>query len=107
MQLLLRLMAVLLVLTTGGVFQTLAFAAGDASVCTEDGGEHGDEGETDGCADCTTGCGLCLRCPQLATPGMAVALPARLAPVRQLLQPGAPRPVVSAHSGDIFQPPRA
>jgi hypothetical protein len=36
MQLLLRIIAVLLVLTTGGVFQTLAFASDTHASCAED-----------------------------------------------------------------------
>jgi hypothetical protein len=99
MQTLFRLLAVLLVLTTGGVFQTLAFATGASTDCAEEADED--------CTDCTASCGLCVRCPQPASPGMAVILPLApvlvLEPVRAVIV----RPVLPAPLTDVFQPPRA
>ena len=101
MQLLLRLLAILLVLTTGGVFQTLAFASDGAETCA-------DEEETEKqCADCAFDCAMCLCCPLRAAPSIPmveVPVPAPIhEPVRSIIHESAP----SGVSADIFQPPRA
>jgi hypothetical protein len=102
MQLLLRILAILLVLTTGGVFQTLAFASDGAETCA-------DEEETGKqCADCAFDCAMCLCCPLRAAapsiPRVEVPVPVPIPePVRSLIHEPAP----SGVSVDIFQPPRA
>jgi hypothetical protein len=101
MQLLLRILAILLVLTTGGVFQTLAFAS-DGTVTCEDEEETGEQ-----CADCALDCAMCLCCPLRAAPSMPmveVPVPVPIhEPVQSLIHESAPAGV----SADIFQPPRA
>ncbi|MET0401645.1 MAG: hypothetical protein ABW123_04540 [Cystobacter sp.] len=100
MQTLFRLIAVLLVLTTGGVFQTLAFASDLEDAC------EGGDGHTD-CSDCTSPCGLCLRCPQFATPAVELLLLPELPPSREVAPTASSAPVLCAFRADIFQPPRA
>ena len=100
MQLLFRLLAVLLVLTTGGVFQTLASVLGQEETCEEEDG-------TRECTDCTSQCGLCAHCPRLATPGAEMARLPELPPTRERALAVSSAPVVSAVFADIFQPPRA
>jgi len=99
MQLFLRLMAVLLVLATGGVFQTLAFASDEHAVCEDD--------ERGGCETCASDCALCLCCPLRAAP----ASPRVEAPMSAPALPSVPcivdEPVLSRVGADIFQPPRA
>ncbi|WNG37704.1 hypothetical protein F0U61_31465 [Archangium violaceum] len=101
MQLLLRILAILLVLMTGGVFQTLAFAS-DGAVACEDEEETGEQ-----CADCALDCAMCLCCPLRAAPSLPmvdVPAPALLhEPVLSIIHASAP----SGVSADIFQPPRA
>lgn len=100
MRFLLRLIALLLMLTTGGVLQTLAFASEGVEACADE--EDGEQ-----CADCALDCGVCLCCPLRAAPvspvvelRVEVPLPERvLASVRE--------PVPSGVGVDIFQPPRA
>ncbi|XXF78542.1 hypothetical protein P2318_01935 [Myxococcaceae bacterium GXIMD 01537] len=102
MQSLLRILALLLVLTTGGVFQTLAFASDGAETCA-------DEEETGKpCADCSFDCAMCLCCPLRAAapdmPKVEVPAPAPIhEPVRSLIH----EPVLSGVSADIFRPPTA
>jgi hypothetical protein len=101
MQLLFRLVAVLLVLTTGGVFQTLAFAADTHADCEEEEG-------ADECTDCAPSCVLCPCCPLRAAPA---PIPPIESPTSVPLQPRVPtcvsEPVLSGTGTDIFQPPRA
>jgi hypothetical protein len=101
MRFLLRTLALLLVLMTGGVFQTLAFASDTHADCEEETGS-GD------CSDCATDCALCLCCPLRAAP-------APLPFVSQVEEPLV-RPPIHVHPDvllpggvgrDIFQPPRA
>ncbi|RKG74075.1 hypothetical protein [Corallococcus terminator] len=99
MQTLFRLLAVLLVLTTGGVFQTLAFATGASSACSEEADED--------CADCTASCGLCVRCPQPASPTVDVLLPLAPVLVAEPVHGVIVHPVLTAPLTDVFQPPRA
>ncbi|SEU25155.1 hypothetical protein [Stigmatella erecta] len=96
---LLRILALLLVLTAGGVFQTLALVSEGAVPCEDE------EGTEEPCADCT----VCLCCPHRALAGtplvdMRVLPPAsRPSPVPLRLH----APVPSGVTADIFQPPRA
>ncbi|QRK07774.1 hypothetical protein JQX13_48665 [Archangium violaceum] len=100
MQLLLRLIAILLVLTTGGVFQTLAFASNGAEACA--GEEEGDR-----CADCALDCGVCLCCPLRATPvTSAMEVPTEV-PLPEPALACVREPTLSGAGADIFQPPRA
>lgn len=100
MQSLLRMLAVLLVLMTGGVFQTLALASDSHGDCADE--------ASDDCEDCSPNCVLCVCCPLRAAPGPT-------SPVAQVIPLPRPLPVPShvtepALSGvgtDIFQPPRA
>ncbi len=99
MQPLLRILAVLLVLTTGGVFQTLAFAADVHADCEDE--------ATGDCTDCSSACALCLCCPLRAAPVPAAivdepAAPPALPPVLFRVD----EPVLSGTGADIFQPPR-
>ncbi|WP_426752105.1 hypothetical protein [Myxococcus sp. Y35] len=100
MQSLLRILAVLLVLTTGGVFQTLALASDEHSDCAEE--------VTDDCEDCAPSCVLCVCCPLRAAPGPESPI-ARLIPApRPLPIPSrVDEPTLSGVGTDIFQPPRA
>ncbi|CAM3216035.1 hypothetical protein G4177_24030 [Corallococcus sp. ZKHCc1 1396] len=99
MQTFFRLMAVLLVLTTGGVFQALAYATGVSAACSEEADED--------CADCTASCGLCARCPQPASPTVEVLLPLAPTLVAEPVHAVIVHPVLSAPLTDVFQPPRA
>ncbi|MBZ4400604.1 hypothetical protein K8625_33350 [Myxococcus sp. AS-1-15] len=100
MQLLLRLMVVLLVLTTGGVFQTLAFASDTHADCMED--------EGDDCTDCAPSCVLCPCCPLRAAPApVPVMGDLAAAPTPPLVPSHVDEPVLSGTATDIFQPPRA
>ncbi|NMO14616.1 hypothetical protein HPC49_03830 [Pyxidicoccus fallax] len=102
MQLFLRILAVLLVLMTGGVFQTLAFASDTHADCAEE-----EEGADD-CTDCAPSCAMCQCCPLRAAPAPV--------PVIEQPEPGpalppvpsrVDEPVLSGPGADIFQPPRA
>jgi hypothetical protein len=100
MQLFLRLIAILLMLTTGGVFQTLAFASDGAEACA-------DEETGDACADCALDCGVCLCCPLRAAPASSgVELPVE-APLLEPVLASLSEPAPSGVRPDIFQPPRA
>ena len=100
MQLFLRLIAILLMLTTGGVFQTLAFASDGAEACADE--EEGDE-----CADCALDCGVCLCCPLRAAPASPVVeLPVE-APLLEPVLASLSEPASSGVGADIFLPPRA
>jgi hypothetical protein len=101
MQLFFRLIAILLVLTTGGVFQTLAFASDGTDACA---GEE-DEGR---CADCASDCSLCLCCPLRAAPATPPLVEAAIdAPLPEPVPTTIGEPVPSGVGADIFQPPRA
>lgn len=102
MQLLMRILAILLVLTTGGVFQTLAFASNGAATCA-------DEEETGKqCADCAFDCAMCLCCPLRAAPSLPmVEVPVVPVPIHEPVQSTIHEPAPSGVSADIFQPPRA
>ncbi|ADO69006.1 hypothetical protein [Stigmatella aurantiaca] len=99
MPFLLRILALLLVLTTGGVFQTLALASEGTVACADE------EESGQPCADCA----LCLCCPLRAAPSaprveVRVLIPASLPPpAPQALN----TPVSSGVLADIFRPPRA
>jgi hypothetical protein len=99
MPFLFRLIAVLLMLTSGGVVQTLAFASGGDVNCA---GEQ-DEGP---CTDCTLDCGLCLCCPLRAAPALSL-VQTQEAPVREEALSAIGEPVLAGPGEDIFQPPRA
>lgn len=93
-----RLLALLLVLTSSGVFHTLALASEERADCA-------DEDEPGGCTDCSNSA-VCACCPL-----RAVAMPAPVQlPVA--LVAGASvcfsldEPVVAAACVDIFRPPR-
>ncbi|MFY0523429.1 hypothetical protein ACN28I_09685 [Archangium gephyra] len=101
MQLLLRILAILLVLTTGGVFQTLAFASEGAVTC-EDEEETGEQ-----CADCALDCAMCLCCPLRAAPSMPMVEAPVPVPIHEPVQSIIHESVPSGVSADIFQPPRA
>ncbi|WP_225410356.1 hypothetical protein [Stigmatella hybrida] len=96
---LLRILALLLVLTAGGVFQTLALVSEGAVPCEDE------EGPEERCADCA----VCLCCPHRALPGSSV-VEVRVLPPASRPSP-APRgphtPVPSGVTADIFQPPKA
>ena len=96
----LRLIALLLVLTTGGVSQTLALVGGGVEDCA---GEEGDGP----CADCAGDCGVCPCCPLRAIPATPVVeIIAEVTPpepVRVSLS----EPALFTVGTDIFQPPRA
>ncbi|HSP78212.1 MAG TPA: hypothetical protein VLQ93_06765 [Myxococcaceae bacterium] len=101
MRLLFRLMALLLVLMTGGVLQTLTFASTGAEDCA-------DEEVGGSCDDCSLGCALCLCCPLRASaptlPQVEVPAEPRVSePVLSVTQ----EPVLSGVGADIFQPPIA
>ncbi|AKQ66366.1 hypothetical protein A176_003278 [Myxococcus hansupus] len=100
MQSLLRLLAVLLVLMTGGVFQTLALASDEHSDCADE--------VTDDCEDCSPNCVLCVCCPLRAAPGPTVPTAQVMLPPRPLPVPSrVTEPTLSGVGFDIFQPPRA
>ncbi|AEI67193.1 hypothetical protein [Corallococcus macrosporus] len=100
MQFLLRLLAVLLVLTTGGVFQTLALASDVHDECAEE--------ASDDCADCSTTCVLCVCCPLRAAPGPSITVARLLLPSLRLPLPSrVAEPLLTGVGADIFQPPRA
>lgn len=80
MQSLLRFLAVLLVLMTGGVFQTLALASDVHDECAEE--------ASDECEDCSPNCVLCVCCPLRAAPAPAL-------PNARLIPPPRPLPIPS------------
>lgn len=96
---LLRILAVLLALTTGGVFQTLAYAA-------EEHGECADE-ESANCTDCSPLCATCVCCPVRAAAAPHTMVVQWVAALREPVVVVTEEPVVSALVSDIFQPPRA
>lgn len=97
---LLRFLAVLLVLMTGGVFQTLAFASDTHADCAED--------EDDECTDCAPSCVLCPCCPLRATPAPVPFIEdLAAAPAPPPVPARVDEPVLSGLAADIFQPPRA
>ncbi|OJH37216.1 hypothetical protein [Cystobacter ferrugineus] len=100
MPLFLRLIALLLMLTTGGVSQTLALVGDEVEDCA---GE-----EEDGpCADCAGDCGVCPCCPLRAIPSTPVVeVPAEVTPPEPVLV-SLHEPALLAVGTDIFQPPRA
>ncbi|QSQ12950.1 hypothetical protein [Myxococcus landrumensis] len=101
MQPLLRILAIFLVLMTGGVFQTLAFASQETEPCA-DAEEAGQP-----CEDCASDCVLCLCCPlRAATPSLPevdVSLPT---PRHEPAPSRPPALALSGVSSDIFQPPK-
>ncbi|EPX60457.1 hypothetical protein D187_001944 [Cystobacter fuscus DSM 2262] len=100
MPLFLRLIALLLMLTTGGVPQTLALVGDGVEDCA---GEE-DDGP---CADCAGDCGLCPYCPLRAIPATPVLeMLAEVTPPEQALV-SLGEPALLAVGTDIFQPPRA
>jgi len=101
MQPLLRILAILLVLMTGGVFQTLAFASNGAETCADE-EEMGEQ-----CADCAFDCAMCLCCPLRAAPSMPMVEAPLPAPIPEPVQSLMHEPDPSGVSADIFQPPRA
>ena len=96
------LLALLLVLLTGGVPQTLAAAVDTHADCAE---EEGDDC-TD-CGECAPGCALCFCCPLRAAP--PVVLGVRLPRVTSVDGPELAPKALLAGAGppDIFHPPRA
>ena len=100
MPLFLRLIALLLVLTTGGVSQTLALVGDGVEDCA---GEE-DDGP---CADCAGDCGVCPCCPLRAIPATPVVdMTAERIPPEPVLV-SLREPPLFAVGTDIFQPPRA
>ncbi|QQR47941.1 hypothetical protein JKA73_18690 [Myxococcus xanthus] len=100
MQSLLRFLAVLLVLMTGGVFQTLALASDVHDECAEE--------ASDECEDCSPNCVLCVCCPLRAAPAPASPNARLIPPPRPLPIPSrVDEPTLSGVRTDIFQPPRA
>ncbi|WP_338863607.1 hypothetical protein [Myxococcus stipitatus] len=101
MQPILRILAILLVLMTGGVFQTLALASQETEPCADE----DDTGQP--CEDCASDCVLCLCCPlRAATPSLPDVNVSAPAPLHE---PAPSRPQALALSGvstDIFQPPK-
>ena len=94
----LRLLALLLVLTSSGVFQTLALASEEEADCAS-------EDDPRGCTDCSDSA-PCACCPlrALAMPA-PVPLPiVRSTGTRVFFRVEAP--VVAADCVDIFRPPR-
>jgi len=99
MQLLLRILALALMLSTGGVFQTLAYAADEHTECADE--------ESASCADCSPLCADCVCCPvraAAAAPSVGVQW---VAAPREQVAVVTEEPVASALVSDIFQPPRA
>jgi hypothetical protein len=99
MQLFFRLITLLLLLTTGGVFQTLAFASPGEVECA---GEEADE-----CGDCTWSCALCMCCPLRAAPASRTVQATWSEPELPPVPSGMAEPVLCRVGSDIFQPPRA
>jgi hypothetical protein len=101
MHLFFRIIAILLVLTTGGVFQTLAFAGDEHVACA------GEEEDGDACIDCAFDCGMCLCCPLRAAPASQRLEAVVRMPVLDMVSCLADaEPVLSGAATDIFQPPR-
>ena len=94
----LRLLALLLVLTSSGVFQTLALASEEQADC-------GSEDDPGGCTDCSD-CAPCACCPLRA---LAMPAPVEL-PIAGSIETSVSfrvdGPVVAAACADIFRPPR-
>jgi hypothetical protein len=93
-----RLLALLLVLTSSGVFHTLALASQEQANCA-------DEDDPGGCTDCSKSA-ACACCPL-----RAVAMPARMKlPVALVVGTSVcftlDEPVAAAACVDIFRPPR-
>jgi hypothetical protein len=99
MPLLLRLMAVLLVLTVGGVFETLASALDAHAHCEDDAA-----GSCDGC--CALGAS-CLCCAAREVPTGLAAEVYEPVPVLVPIRVSRVEPPPSGVGTDIFQPPRA
>lgn len=100
MQSLLRFLAVLLVLMTGGVFHTLALASDVHDECAEE--------ASDECEDCSPNCVLCVCCPLRAAPAPTSPHARLIPPPRPLPIPSrVDEPTLSGVGTDIFQPPRA
>ncbi|MFP2903683.1 hypothetical protein ACLESD_01130 [Pyxidicoccus sp. 3LFB2] len=101
MQLFFRLIAILLVLTTGGVFQTLAFAGDEFATCA------GEEEDGDTCTDCVLDCGLCQCCPLRGAPGGHGPEAVVSRPMLEAMSfiPD-DEPILSGMGAEIFQPPR-
>jgi hypothetical protein len=98
MRCVLRLLALLLVLTSSGVFHTLALASQEQANCA-------DEDDPGGCTDCSKSA-ACACCPL-----RAVAMPAPIKlPVALVVGASVcfslDEPVVAAACVDIFRPPR-
>jgi hypothetical protein len=95
----LRILALLLVLMAGGVFQTLALVSDGAVPCEDEGGPE------ERCVDCA----VCLCCPHRALPGTAGVEFRVLPPASHPLSTpwGLRTPVPSGFTADIFQPPKA
>lgn len=102
MRVFVRLISVLLVLTTSGAARAsiLAFEAVEACADEEAGAE-------DCCDDCTTACATCVQCPLQSVQLLMTRSPSTPVPVRS--------EVVLAHvdaspgtssTADIFHPPR-
>lgn len=93
-----RLLALLLVLTSSGVFHTLALASEEQADCA-------DEEEPVGCTDCSKSA-VCACCPLRA---VAMPAPVRL-PVAQVAGTSVcfslDQPIAAAACVDIFRPPR-
>jgi hypothetical protein len=98
MRCVLRLLALLLALTSSGVFHTLALASQEQANCA-------DEDDPGGCTDCSKSA-ACACCPL-----RAVAMPAPIKlPVALVVGASVcfslDEPVVAAACVDIFRPPR-
>ena len=113
---LLRLLALALVLATGGVLQTLAAVADVQVPCAEAAADaHADEApcgdpceDADGdCDGCSPTCATCLCCPgRVALTSVRPEL-RPLPRVREQVMAWTHEPVVGPRGSDIFQPPRA
>lgn len=94
----LRLLALLLVLTTSDVLHTLALASEDQADCAG-------ESEPGGCTDCSNGA-VCSCCPlRVVAMPAPVDLPVALVAGTRVSF-SLDEPVVAAASADIFRPPR-
>lgn len=97
MSLWVRMLAVMLVLSTGGAFQVVEAALDSVEDC-------GDEEESCDCATCLL---TCVCCPaRVACPPVTASVPARTI-VADAVFAQLDEPVASNCAADIFQPPRA
>lgn len=103
--LLTRVLALALVLSTGGAVQLLCAVADVHVACADE--APGEDEDAGACTDCHPACTTCLCCPgRVALTSVRLVL-RPLAQVREQVVAVAQVPVVGPPGSDIFQPPRA